>query len=303
MSSMSGEELARERVALGIVTVVTALVGTLLSSVLYAAPVPLAVLIYRHGLRPGIITALVAGGVAVFVVGHPAAMMLVLLVLGMGVAIGEALRDELSLRQTLTVSWAVAFLSFAGMYAVSRWIFHVDLIDATVRAWLDQLVRMSDSVSKAPVTEQEISQLIMQTRTVLPSMMALSALVLSVLEYWLTGRWLLRLGEAIPWFPPLARWRFPWYLAWGYIIGLGLPLLDGILKVPILIPIATNMVLFFRFVFLLQGLVVLWFYLMRWNVRKPVAVILLLLSLFATPLFVFVGLLDTWFDLRRLDSI
>jgi uncharacterized protein YybS (DUF2232 family) len=302
MPSTPSESTARERIVLVILTVVTAVFGTLLSSMLFVAPVPLAVLICRHGLRAGIATALVAALSAGAFMQHPAAVLLVLLVLGLGVAIGEALRDGLSLNQTLAVAWAAAFLAFAALYGISRLVFQIDLIDATVQLWLDQLVRLAGRPGGVALSEAELAEFSSHLKSILPGMMALSSGGIAFFDYWLTGRWLVRLGMEVPWFAPFARWRFPWYFTWGYIAGLGLPLLQGLLRAPWLIPVSANLELVFRFVFLLQGVAVLWFYLTRWGVRRFIAVLLIMISFLAGPLLVFVGLLDAWFDLRRLGS-
>ena len=57
------------------------------------------------------------------------------------------------------------------------------------------------------------------------------------------------------------------------------------------------------FVFAIQGLAVVWFYLSRWNVRRWAAITVTVLLTLLTPLMVLVGLLDSWFDLRRLDLL
>jgi uncharacterized protein YybS (DUF2232 family) len=300
VSPASEPEAARERVALIMFTTVSAVAGMLISSVLFIAPVPLAVLIYRHGLRPGIIAAIVSGLLAGFIMQHPAATLLILLVLGLGVAIGEALRDGLSFNQTMLVAWGGAFLAFGALYAVSGLLFGIDLIEATTKTWLEQLVRIMGVQGMQPLSAAELENLAAHLRSLLPGMLALSAGGISLLDYWFTGRWLRRLGSEIPWFPPFAQWDFPWYLAWGYIAGIGLPLLRGIIKSPLLIPVATNFELVFRFIFMVQGLAVIWYYLTRRGGRRAIAFVLTGLSLLFSPAVVLIGLLDAWFDLRRL---
>lgn len=300
MPSETGEEMARERAALIGITVITALLGTFVASVLFVAPVPLALLIYRHSLRSGIITALAAGSLAGLFMGSPAAMVLVLLVLGIGVAIGEALRDGLSLNQILSVSWGVAFLSFIGLYVAARVLFGIDLISETAQMWFDQLEKVARSPGGMALPYEEMTAFINRMRTVMPGMMAVTAAGISVADYWLTGRWLMRIGVQIPWFAPFARWRFPWYVSLGYLAGLGLPMLQDKVRIPWLAALGANLELVFYFVFLIEGMAVLWFYIMRWNIRKWVGLALETIAVFFAPLIIAVGLLDSWLDLRRL---
>jgi uncharacterized protein YybS (DUF2232 family) len=110
------------------------------------------------------------------------------------------------------------------------------------------------------------------------------------------------MGAKIPWFPPFAHWRFSPHFTWGYLGGILLPMLAARLQAPFLVPIAVNFEVVFRFVFLVQGAAVFWFYLNRWRVRKPVGVILVALTMLVPPFPIVIGLLETWFDLRRLRS-
>jgi uncharacterized protein YybS (DUF2232 family) len=303
MSSDPGAQMGRERLILIFITLITAVLGTIFSSMLVFAPAPLAVLLYRHGLRSGISTALLSGLVVGGLMQHPIPMILVLFVLGLGVAIGEAWRDGLTLRQTLTVGWGAAFLAFAAFFIVSKLVFGIDLLDEALKLWVEQLGRIGTVGGALPLSEAELAKISKHLRTVWPGMMAMSSACICFANYWLAGRWLLRLGADVPWFPPFAHWRFPWYFTWGYIAGIGLPLLPAGLQTSWLLALAANLEMIFRFVFAVQGLAVVWFYLSRWGVRKWVTIIIAVLSTILMPVLVFVGLLDSWFDLRRLDLL
>lgn len=294
--------MARERVTLAIITVLTALLGTFLSSLLFMSPVPLAILVFRHGLRPGIVTALSTGIIVAVSAQHPMAMLLVLLVLGLGVAIGEALRDDFSLGQTLVVAWAASLLTFVVLYLVSYYVLGIDMVEVTVQMWLEQLMRLAGEPT-GMFTDADLAKLAAELRTMLPGMTILASVGIATFDYWLIGRWLIRLGSAVPWFPPLEQWRFPWFFAWGYIAGLGLPLLNDLIRWPWLMPLAINLEVVFRFVFLVQGVAVLWFFLRKWRVRRFKTVLMITLAILAPRLLVFVGLLDSWFDLRRIDRL
>ena len=301
MASDPGEKTGRERFILVVITFITALLSTVFSTMLILAPVPLAVLIYRHGLRPGISTALFSGILVGGLLQHPIPMLLIIFVLALGVAIGEALRDGFNVRQILLVGWAVTFLAFTAFFLVSRYTFGIDLVEAAVDVWLEQLGKFTTASGGIPLSEEELAQLSGHLRAIWPGTMAISSVFVCVVNYWLVRRWLSRLGEEVPSFTPFARWRVPWYLTWGYIAGLGIPLLPGISRTPWLIVLAANLELVSRFLFTVQGLAVMWFYLTRWGVRKWIRIIIAGLSALVMPLLVFIGLLDSWFDLRRLD--
>ncbi|MGI6082034.1 MAG: YybS family protein [Limnochordia bacterium] len=304
MSSDPGVPMGRERLFLVFATLITAVLGTIFSSVLVLAPAPLAVLLYRHGLRSGITAALLSGIVVGVLMQHPIPMILILFMLGLGVALGEAWRDGLSLQQTLIVGWAAAFLAFGAFFYVSRLVFGVDLLDETLKLWIEQLNRIGTTAGGAlALSERELAAVSSHLRMVWPGMTAMSSAFVCFVNYWIAGRWLQRLGAKIPWFPPFGHWRFPWYYTWGYIAGVGLPLLPGTLRTSWLLALAANLEMVFRFVFAIQGLAVVWFYLSKWNVRRWVAVTITVLLTLLTPLMVLIGLLDSWFDLRRIDLL
>src|SRR5690606_24268042 len=96
---------------------------------LMLAPVPLAALVYRHGLRAGIATALAAGLLAAMLTLSPVILAQVLLVLALGIALGEGMRDGLSAAQLVGLGALVALgTTVLLMYVVQR-VFGVDVVE------------------------------------------------------------------------------------------------------------------------------------------------------------------------------
>ncbi|HHT26924.1 MAG TPA: DUF2232 domain-containing protein [Firmicutes bacterium] len=301
MPSNSGEEMITERFQLIILTFMAVLFGIFFSTAWFLAPVPLALIVARHQLRTGILTALGAGALVGLFLG-PGILIQVILVLSVGIAIGEAVRDKLSFGQILTVTTGVTYLAFVLLYVVTERLAQVDLMEEWMEALSNQLTALFSASADSAGVAQELSLLLSQIRMMLPGWFFLLAAMISTVDYWIAGRWMKRLDMKVPWFPSFSHWRFPWYYSWGYIAGIGLPIVARLWNLHFLLPVAANLELVFSFLYVVQGLAVIWFYMGFWHVPKvPAIIICLLISLYA-PLPIFIGLLDVWFNLRRLKQ-
>ena len=56
-------------------------------------------------------------------------------------------------------------------------------------------------------------------RLAFPAAILTTAVIMTFVNCWLAHLILRRLGVKLPWLRPFRLWRFPWYLAWGYILG------------------------------------------------------------------------------------
>ncbi len=293
---------ARERLILSSMVTLGVLFGTFLPYLLFFTPVPLAVLITRHGLRTGLSTAFLSSVFVGVATQTPFTALMVLLVLGLGVVVGEALRDGLSLRQTLVVGWLVMLAALLLPYLVPN-LLGLDMGEIT-RSWEQNIRKALEMTVGAGLTAEQVKELSDMARLIYPSMLALSTGGITLVDYWIVSRWLHRLGKEVPAFPPFARWRFPWYVAWFFIIGSGLSLFPDIFAAAFWRALAANLQVVAGCIFFVQGLALVWFFLGRWRVHPLVkALVIGALSFmpYLMQLLVLAGLLDTWFDFRRID--
>ncbi len=110
--------------------------------------------------------------------------------------------------------------------------------------------------------------------------------------------------------PPFVMWKVPWYLSWGFVLSLGaltVPSLVGA-SVPVidrLEGIGNGGLLLLGPFYLVQGAAIIVFHLRRVTQSKALLGAVLALLLFIPLLsqaVLFLGLFDTWFDLRRIDK-
>ena len=133
-----------------------------------------------------------------------------------------------------------------------------------------------------------------------PAIEMATLLLTFVVAYRLSQGLALRLGLSLPAPLPLSLWR-PWEeLIWVLIAALGLSLLgDGLLA-----DLGLNLIVLMGIIYGVQGLAVLRFFAQRQRV-PPLVELLFYVGLFfvaglAFLLLAGLGLLDTWFDWRRL---
>lgn len=308
MDGTTGSDTLPERLLLAGAT----LFLTVFPVALFLAPVPLAVLHARHGLKYGIGTAVAASLLSALLTLSPLAFAQSLLFLGLGIALGEGIRDGLSAKQILGVGTIAALGAMVMLsYMVER-VTGMNLFELMRDFWEEALEGMlaNDSASSPETLEQWrvlIRQEIAFMQRTLPASLFLGSLGLAAFDFALVRRILERLpgeerGTGLR-FPPFARWRF------GTGVGIGL-LLGWLLhrwfvaEGP-LASILLNVTLVLGAFVAVQGAAMLWHLLGRTRLSRGwrVAIALLLfILLFQVIVLVFAaaGLLDMVFDVRRL---
>ena len=110
--------------------------------------------------------------------------------------------------------------------------------------------------------------------------------------------------------PRFVLWKVPWYLSWGFVLSLGAVTVPSLLGASALVVdrlegIGNGGLLLLGPFYLVQGAAITVFYLRRISQSKALlgAVIALLLFIpLLSQAVLFLGLFDTWFDLRRIEK-
>ncbi len=165
-------------------------------------------------------------------------------------------------------------------------------------AFLEQFQALGMAVEEE--SGQTLSAMIDAVLRVQPAIEMAILLLIFVVAYRLSRGLALRLGLSLPSPLPLLLWR-PWEeLIWVLIAALGLSLLgDGLLA-----DLGLNLIVLMGIVYAVQGLAVLRFFALRQRVPALVELLfyvgLFFVAGLAFLLLAGLGLLDTWFDWRRL---
>jgi uncharacterized protein YybS (DUF2232 family) len=274
------------------------------------APLPIMLLVIRWGLRIAVLASVVATLLLLQFFGPLSALSSAALFAPLGLAMGWGVRRGIAAPLTILAGAAGFFSSTIATVAVVTAVLRQDLIGQFIRS---QVLAMQMSLSvwqRLGVPPQKIDELrtaisVMPQflHTVLPAVLALGALLWAYLCYTVARAVLRRVGHELPAVPPLLTWRIHPLLVSALLwITAGLSFLS--LRVPSAAGPALNGVIADLFVFGFQGALVGVTWMNRWGIPRFAQIIagILVLSGDIRPLaaLAVVGILDTWFDYRRL---
>ncbi|MCL4426033.1 MAG: YybS family protein [Firmicutes bacterium] len=296
-------------------------------------PVPVALVYIRHDFRTAFLTVLVTGLVLATVIGAVEALLFVLASGSMGLALGFSLRRRLSgigtitvLDQdgqvwvmedrrrlsgigTITVMAGAALFSMVASGLLSYYLLGVNLLQMQDQIFEETIkgLALYERLGLSPEMVQTMRDRWLEARDaarlLLPSMAVLASFVLSYIDLAAASPIMKRFGFEPPVLPSFKEWRMPRFFAYLYLLGFLLILGKHYLPLPWLDPAGTNLVYFLSISFILQGVAVAYYFLSRWNLSKPLRVVLLVYALFIPVLaqiLSWLGLFDTIIDYRRM---
>lgn|SRR5690606_31689224 len=298
---------------------------------LLLVPGPLAALVYRRGYQAGIIagvalallvfwlqSASLSGGSSGIIPTDVlwtlnVSMLAWRLIIGLaGLSIGGAWREGASPTTAVLAGAAALALPplLAFIVALVGWDVHlVDLAFSNLGRVQEQMMRQGEFSTLPPETAEQIKEWFQAAelsaaymRVFWPGFLGTMAFVGSLASA-AVGRWMLRRRTPTPEpLPPFQLWRFPWYLAFGFLIGQGAVLLNSLgVDLGAFEGVAGNIHLLFSNLFLIQGLSVIYFFLTRRPIPGVIRGIILVAAAFwLSFLVVWLGALDVWLNVRRL---
>ncbi|HYM69247.1 MAG TPA: DUF2232 domain-containing protein [bacterium] len=302
-----------EGAILAALTVIVAAAGLIAPFVgVLLAPLPIMLLVIRWGLRTAVLAAVVASAVLFEFVGPLNALSAAAMFAPLGLALGWGVWRGIGAELTI-LAGAVAFLlsAVAALLAATA-LLHQDLIGQFIKSQVEAMQMTISLQQRLGAPSQQIDELrqaiVLMPRLLhaaLPVMLGLGALLWSYLCYIVARAVLRRVGHALPGVPPILAWRVPPLLATALLwTSGGLSLAS--LRVPPLATAALDAMLVTLFVFGFQGTLVG----IKWLAARQIprfAIVLagvLLISGGILPIaaIAMIGVLDTWFDYRRLSA-
>lgn len=285
-SGEQGPQTVQERVLFGALTTLFSLLGVFLVPFFYIAPVPLGVITFRQGMGVGTVIALIAAVVTGIFIGDPLALVTVILLLALGLALGGGLREGLRPMQLLLVGTIVSTIVLGTFFYTL-----LNLLDLrSVDAFFDLLQEL--------LGDQLAAQIAM-LKLIYPAAVLSGAVFYTFFNMWGIQRVLRALHIDTPWFPPLRTWRVPvpWAIAFLVLMAIGFVPLPLFLHNVLL-----NVIYALAQVFIVIGIAVAAFYVWKWGWHPALTVGFALFAFlvpFGNMAAAFIGLLDTWVNLRR----
>lgn len=306
------------------------------AAAVFACPIPLTVVVSRHGFRTGALSALVAALIAAMIGGPITGLTIALTFAPMGLALGAAVRAKLPAGRTLLLVSAVATVSLVANLGITLAVSGVNPYTLSIEGMREGQQTTLDFYAKLGVDraalEQQLGpmrQMIALMPRLIPILVVIGAVTMTYINFEVSRFVLRRVGHSLPALPPVTAWRIPalfvWLLPLSFVLQLWarsapvpmshlgqtlrrLPPDDvmaimrgSATRLPLVESVALNLGYLAQITFLLMGLVVAWVLLERYDTPRWLRWMLILIA-FTTPalgiLLFFLGLADAVFELR-----
>lgn len=272
-------------------------------------PLPLLVLVVRHGMRWGILAALAAGVLMGLIVEPLLALRLVVAFAPAGLLLGWAFTKRLSAVQSFLLT---NMASFAGMVAaMGLWLFvigvnplteQVNPLQSSVDTTLQLYEGMGMSEEALAKSREDIAQGLQMLNYLFPLVFIMMGMIYGSVAYIAGCKVLKRLGHDVPQLPPVHEWHLP--QAFLYLFGFALVGLywGGTRQIMWLYQISLNANALAIIAGLVQGLVLLHCLFRHFKVKlvlRIVFYVFILMNPFLGQVVAMTGLIDMIFDYRQ----
>lgn len=297
-----------EGAMLSAITVILTIIGEYVGLPALIIPVPLTLLVIRHGYKLGITMSFASALVASLIAGHVLSGVTIVIWGFLGIALGMAIRENFSFPKTMGVGIAANLvvialnvLFYSLIFGTNMFSDMAEMMDTT----LDQALAIYQSMGITPEMLAQLEN--MRTSFALlidwglPGLLLASAVVLSFINLALVRLVLRRMGTQIPWVKPFTQWRLPGGLVLLFLVSL-LLLGTGQVASGLLARVGLNLMLILLPAYLVVGVGIAWFFFDRWKIPTIFRLVFLYLAFFTGPVLYGVALaamIDSVYSLRR----
>ena len=276
-------------------------------------PVPTAVMVYRHGLKKGVLSLAVAFILLFILYSEPITITILLIQFGpIGLLFGLLFKNQVGSGKSIAAAAAVSALLSVVVMLLTSALTGVDLLsieNQLSEAFEEsiQFYQHTGMFNDAAINEmkQSMETTLHTVAILLPGILVMSAVFSALITYFLTRAVLIRLKYSLPPMPVFSKWAFPWYTLWGVIVGLALMLIGDRFGYSGISIVGKNLLYILGIGFGVLGLAVTVYYFKRLPLSrffKAILIVLLILWPFTPFLLVIIGVLDPLIDFRRLNN-
>ncbi|MDR7521708.1 MAG: YybS family protein [Armatimonadota bacterium] len=234
----------------------------------WLCPLPLAVLVIRHGLRIAALAGIVATLVGVLLAGPVVGFAILISFAPMGLVIGvgaqrhwPAARVVLLGTVASALSTAASFLGLMGGGATSLAAMAAEMTETMERStamMTDLYVRWGLPKAQADAIAAQFREFGRLLPSLLPAILTTSAATAAWLNYEVARRVLHRFGYHLAALPPMGAWRLPSWAVWALPLGYLLSAAGAQARLPELERAGAGVVLTLMLAFMLQGMLAAW---------------------------------------------
>ncbi len=273
-------------------------------------PIPFVVLGVRNGIYANLISIIASSLIVGVLLGASSAVSLILIFATLSLVLNYCINKRKSSTETILVSTAAFFLSFIIFMFLEMNVSNLDLakqLEDMLTQYLNMQIDMLKDVGMSNSQILRIRDILesgYKTIIVLiPSLMGIFSLAISYANLFFSSVVLRKMGYGTVRLQRFSRFKLPNNI----IPGIGVMLLTAFLIKKLDIQyheaLLFNLTFLVGFMFIVQGLSVLDFLLIKLKIRLIFRVIILFLNIFFIPMgsiLFFIGLGDTIFDIRKI---
>lgn len=302
-----GGILSAISVGMALISIYIPLLGTVAALIW---PLPVIILVVRHGIRWGVM-ALVVSAVLISMLVHPLQALSMVVAFGLvGLVIGYSYRSGFGALKSLLLGISASVISKIAVIALGAVIMNVNPLNLQMDMMGEAFSTSAEIYRSAGMSEAEIATIgenfkagMETVKLLLPVAIVFAGMLDAFLNFILSGRVLRRLGQAdIAKIMPFTEWRMPWFVVYLYAFSLIGMYWGSTRELTLLFQISMNVNMFSNVLGFVQGLGLVQYATDRYNLSKFVRAIILVLIL-TNGMFLQIvgltGLFDIIFDYRR----
>ena len=274
-----------------LLTAINYFIPFLSMAVMIVWPVPIVYLVQKKESSSVIIVIVIAALLNGFLFGTIMGLMTVIGFGLVGFVIGNVIKEGLSPLKTLIIAVITAIISQALIFYVASGMFNLNY-----QSLLQQAVETLSGEINQQSVEQIITAQIGLIKMIFPALLAISASITGILNYYVSAWYLRRRGLNIELYKAVSNWYFPrWIVSISIVVSL---LLTSN-------PIFLNINILMFFLAFLQGFSVLMYYFSTKNssfLLKSFFVFLIFIFPPVPIILILLGLLDMWFNFRKQNN-
>ncbi|MBO8137144.1 MAG: YybS family protein [Desulfotomaculum sp.] len=298
-------------------TAIIAVIGFYIPVLLFITgvllPLPLTLVVYRHGLKKGILTLAVSYILLLILYSEPLSVTALMIQFApLGLLLGLLFKNKITAGKSITACSIVsAFLTFI-IIILTALLTGVELnyLETQMRSAVDESLEFyKDAGLLKNIDEQEYKQSMQRTLHVIsilfPGILTIGAVMSSIITYLLARAVLKRLDHEVVPLPSFSCWTFPWYSLWSLVIGLALTLLGDRYQLETTAVIGKNILYVSCIIFIMLGISVVTYYYKKIPLHPLFKLILLLFAViwpFTPVLLLGIGVIDPLIDIRRINK-
>lgn len=275
--------------------------------------VPIIIMGFRNGFKVSFVSAIVAG-ILVSLFTEPYSGIYLFLVFGIsGIAMGNLMNKKVRPSINILTSGIILAICSAAGIIISFLIMGqspAQAVEQLIKSMYEVTERAAGMYQNMGIPKEQIEDVISKFKQsidaikfIIPAFFLINGMVFSFANFKLAKLILNRMKYTIEDIKPFSQWRLPDNFALGLFLLLFLTMSAFYLKIPNIETAIINIVFLLKWVFIILGLSVANFMLIKYGITKFVKNLLLFILFLSLPnILMIVGIFDTIFDIRKIGK-